>query len=175
MFVISWFADGPKWENMLRIPFLSQGLSYSRPFRYRDEWISAEILSGLETSSTNVLTRSKNERVLLCAKFQNTDSIILIREVMITQISELGGEYYIYFRAGRFVDYRGASSILQYSAQLFEAIPQQDRQKLFHPVQYDIQSLALVPDYDLSSENDSWTKFVDLLCIPSGLPMGNVN
>ena len=38
--VISFYADGPKWENLVYLPAFPSGCSYFRPFKYRDKWLS---------------------------------------------------------------------------------------------------------------------------------------
>lgn len=174
MFIASWFADGPKWENMLMVPFYAQGLTYFRPFRYREAWISAGLLGQLQQSTDGVTKLSKEEGTLLCAKFQNSELLIPIRQIELTQISKRGNEYYLYFRLGRFIDYRNSSSLLEYTAQVQDAIDAGDRQKLFHQSSVNLGSLSFIKEYDIAAENETWTKFVDLLCSDQSLPLDPV-
>jgi hypothetical protein len=174
VFVVSWFADGPKWENMLTAPFYSQGLTYFRPFRYRDEWISVDLLAQLEQSVVHVKNSSKEEGTLLGAKFLDSDLLIPIREIELTQVSKRGDEHYLYLRLGCFIDYRNASSLLEFMPQVMETVNGEDHQKRFHKSALDLGSLSFVQKYDLAAENQSWTRFVDLLCSCTDLPLDQV-
>lgn len=174
MFIVSWFADDVKWENMLLVPFYAQGLTYFRPFRYREAWISAKLLGQLQQSIDDVTKLSEEEGTLLCAKFKSSELLIPIRQIGLTQISKGGNDYYLYFRLGRFIDYRDSSSLLEYTGQIKDAIDVGDRQKLFHQSSINLGSLSFIKEYDIEAENESWTRFVDLLCSEQGLPLDPV-
>lgn len=173
MFIVSWFADGPKWENMALVAFYPQGLSYFRPFRYRHERISEQVLNELKESVTKVLTSSSVD-TLLCAKFFSGESVIPIRRIELTHAQVSGSEYYLYFKVGPLVDYTLCTSVLDYSAGLKDSITEEDRQKLIHRSDYDINSISFVPVRDQQAEDSSWTKLLDLLCLDNTLPLENV-
>ena len=175
MYLVSWFTDNsqPKWENMVLVTFYPQGLSYFRPFRYRHKWISKEVLEELGESYTKIITASRVD-TLLCAKFSTTESIIPIRRIELTHIQASGDEYYIYFKVGPLVDYAKCTSILEYSTKLTESITGDDRQKLFHKSAYDINNIRFVRQQDPEAESQSWTKFLDLLCLDKTLPLEKV-
>lgn len=173
MLIVSWFADGPKWENMALATFYPQGLSYFRPFRYRHEWISEQVLDELRESGTKVLT-SSNIDTLLCAKFSSGQSTFPIRRIKVTHIQASADEYYLYFKVGPLVDYRQCTSILDYSAELMDSITEEDRQKLIHSSTYDLTGLSFVPEQDQQAEDSSWAKLLDLLCLDKILPLENV-
>lgn len=173
MLIVNWFADQDKWENMALVTFYPQGLSYFRPFRYRDKWISKQVLDELGESGTKILTSSSHD-TLLCAKFSSTESIIPVRRIELTHVQPSGDEYYIYFKVGPFVDYRQCKSILEYSTELTGFITEDDRQKLFHRSTYDLANIAFVPKQDQEAESSSWAKFLYLLCLDKTLPLENV-
>jgi hypothetical protein len=66
--VLSFYGDGPKWENFVYLPVSPSGCSYFRPFRYRDEWLETRLLDRLKDEWEDVA----REELLVGARFKSS-------------------------------------------------------------------------------------------------------
>lgn len=101
--ILSFFADGPLWDNTVYVPAYPTGMSYFRPFRYRRKWISGSLCEELkECKSRNKLIG--NEAVL-AARFiseRHKSMVLPIRAVEVTHIDFIPDNVCVYFRLGQF-------------------------------------------------------------------------
>lgn len=104
---LSFYADGPLADNVTRIPAYPSGMSYFRPFRYRDEWIQPSLLA--EVADPESRARLLNQEAVLAMRFiddASKSTIIPVRRVIIRHIHHVPDLHSIYFSLDRFYDFR---------------------------------------------------------------------
>src|SRR4051794_37346064 len=109
MIVISTITNGPYWRSSFEPMLYPSGVSFYRPFSYRQQWISNEIRSELFHQNFNPKSwlKQHSNDALFCIRFigENAGTVIPIRKVLIDKLNA-GPPTHIYFRLGPFVDYR---------------------------------------------------------------------
>jgi hypothetical protein len=169
-FVLSFYGDGPKWENLVYIPAYPSGCSYFRPFRYRDEWIEPALLGRLRASESAL----NNSDLFVCARFRPaTDAatvLLPIRKAKLTRFRYSEGDHSIYFSLGQLVDLRGGKTLREGALE----IPSTEQDRIGTSFFFET---ALTFDQALfaSEENErgAWTALADRLARDETLPISS--
>jgi hypothetical protein len=161
--VLSFYGDGPKWENFVYLPAYPSGCSYFRPFRYRDKWVEAELLAKLRQNWQEVA----KEELVLAARFQPAQpdpwnwSVLPIRKATLTHFRfNEGEEHYIYFSLGPMVDFRERPELQS----LIQVIPKDERDRVGEA--FFFESAISFPEEAFvarPAERAAWAGFADSL------------
>lgn len=106
---LSFYGDGPYWDNTVMLPAYPTGYSYLRPFRYRDDWIEPSVLTRAHRQPASF----DGVRAILAMRFRDQgarDVAIPLREVRLSAV-EREEDNFVYFRLGRFVDLSQATAL----------------------------------------------------------------
>ena len=165
--LLCFYADGPYWDNLIRIPSLATGYSTARPFRYRDVWIAPEVLSAIRDTPQALDDR----RALLCIRFSSAGferTIVPVRLATIRHIDRQPDQTCVYFTAGHFFNFPSAD--LAAASRQVDVPP--DSPMCRHLMLECPESLDL-EDFAKDEESDTrlWSQFVDMVSAPSSLPV----
>jgi hypothetical protein len=98
---VTFYGDGPYWDNALRLPAYPSDYAYFRPFRYRDKWIHPDLLAKIDTKPAAF----NGEPAILAMRFEAArDRLIPIRGARLSSI-EREDDVFVYFRFGRFFEF----------------------------------------------------------------------
>jgi hypothetical protein len=170
MLYLSFFGDGPKWDNFVRLAAYPPGFSYFRPFRYRDERIHPELLERL-----NHLDGRGNFVDATCVislRFLSQEQrwlILPLRKACIRHIDRQEGDNSVYFTLGEFADFSSANALRERCI----AVPESERTSL-SPETIFFESAAEPPDdgfVPASRELAAWTHYCDLISAEHELPI----
>ena len=158
--VLSFYGDGPKWENFVYPPASPSGCSYFRPFRYRDEWVETGLLDRLKDEWEDVA----REELLVGARFKSSPwewSLLPVRKAEMTYFRfNEGEEHYIHFKVGSMFDFRERVD----PQTLALSIPEDERERVgkafFFESKLDLSAARFV---DLESERAAWAGLADSL------------
>jgi hypothetical protein len=98
-------GDGPFRDNLVRTVAYPTGYSYFRPFRYRDVWLSADLLEQVGDQGRRVELQQRE--AILAARFIASGhewKLVPIRAVRLTHIHHVPDNHLVYFVLGRFLD-----------------------------------------------------------------------
>lgn len=101
--VLSFFADGTLWDNVVYAPAYPSEMSYFRPFRYRSKWIADDILKELRDSANR--KKLIGRQVILAMRFyteQYASQVLPLRAAKIIHIDFIPDNVCVYFQLGRF-------------------------------------------------------------------------
>jgi hypothetical protein len=157
--ILSFYGDGPKWENFVHLPAYPSGCSYFRPFRYRNKWVQPPLLKVAKEERESLDGRE----VLLGARFQAPDlrwSILPIRLGRLTRFRYSEEDHSIYFTVGHVFNHRSRDTL----ADCLLEIPEQERDGIGDSFLFDT-SLTVPPEdfVDEEGERDAWVALVDRL------------
>lgn len=163
MLCLCFYADGPRADNLVRLPAFPTGCSYDRPFRYRDAWIEAGLLKRLQ-AKPDLLNEKAATLALrfLDANFQ--DSLVPLREATLQFVSLSPDQNQIYFRLGRLFDFAAVADLQE----MVMPVPEGVRGRLFFELTEASASPALQTD---EQEDASWTKLTGLIANSNTLPV----
>lgn len=158
--VLSFYGDGPKWENFVHLPAFPSGCSYFRPFRYRDEWLEEGLLDRLKTDWKAV----GRTELLVGSRFKSAPwewSFLPIRSATMTHFRfNEGEEHYIHFKLGPMVDFRERPELQT----LLVSIPDDERERIGKA--FFFESKLTIPGNQfvgLESERAAWAGLADAL------------
>ena len=158
--VLSFYGDGPKWENFVYLPAYPSGCSYFRPFRYRDKWVEAALLAKLRQNWEEVA----RQELVVAARFQPdpwTWSVLPIRKATLTHFRfNEGEEHYIHFLLGPMVDFRERPELQT----LMQVIPEDERDQVGQAFMF--ESAISFPDEAFvarDAERAAWAGLADAL------------
>jgi hypothetical protein len=159
--VLSFYGDGPKWENFLYLPAYPAGCSYFRPFRYRDKWVQAPLLDSLRTDRGLLNGRE----LIIAARFHTSPwewSLLPIRKGRLDHFSLHEGEDHdIYFSLGSMFDFAKDTPLEEMTARIDE--PHRDSVGEAFLFEASLEgSLPTVVDRD--GERAAWACLADSLC-----------
>jgi hypothetical protein len=169
--VLSFYADVGIWDNLIYVPGYPSGMSYFRPFRYRDKWISNELQEELkETGSREKLVGA---HVILATRFgaEEYRSLILpIRNVEITHIDYIPDNICIYFKLGPFftIDFNQEiiSQCLKFNSE-DSGIP---KGHLF----FRCDAREVPKPWGINkNENEIWIQWINKICNDKSLPFND--
>ena len=114
---VSFFADGPRWDNFVLTLALPDGMSNIRPFRYGEHRLSQSV--SLEIQSDAGVGRLKDMEAVLALRFgtnRTTDrslvwSVVPLRGIKVTHVDVSEGNNSVYFRLGRLFDFRAVNRL----------------------------------------------------------------
>ena len=158
--VISFYGDGPKWENLVYLPAFPSGCSYFRPFRYRDKWVEPSILALLRQDWKTVAKQD----LLVAARFQAAPwswSLLPIRKATLTHFRyNEGEEHYIHFSLGPMFDFTERAELKS----LLVEIPADEQATVGTAFMFE-SSLAIPGNrfVDPASERAAWAGLADSL------------
>jgi hypothetical protein len=96
---LTFYADGPLWDNALLLPAYPEGYSYFRPFRYRDKWVADDVRAAMVEEPAGFCGLT----VALGLRFRDpAHGFIPLREGTITHVEANPDNNYVEFRLGRF-------------------------------------------------------------------------
>jgi hypothetical protein len=149
---LCFYGDGPLWQNALQALSFPPGYSYSKPFRYKDNWVQ----SGLQDLMRSHPLGFERIDAILGTRFKQRElGVIPIRRITITNVDSSPGNNYIDFRFGSFFQIPTDTSDLASTAC---ALPDTVTEELF------FTGFELPSDRGLATDDvDAWTQLVDLL------------
>jgi len=159
-------ADGPHWDNILRLPGYPQGYSYVRPFRYKDNLIEGSLLE--EINSEQERENLKGQDVFLCMRFLNEDNkwlLLPIREVKIEHIDPMPENQSVYFSMGSMYDFTGVKELSDICLEIDESERGEVGEALF------FRAKIIVPNdkFEVENEDSAWVAFTNLVAMDSSL------
>jgi hypothetical protein len=108
MIVIATITNGPYWRSSFEPMLYPSGVSFYRPFSYREQWVSENLRETFQQTSFNPKKwLKKNQSAFFCVRFsgEHAKKLVPIRRVEITHLGS-GATTHVYFRLDRFIDYR---------------------------------------------------------------------
>lgn len=108
MIVISTITNGPYWRSSFEPMLYPTGISFYRPFSYREQWIAPQIFAELQGPNFSVKKWIKsNSEGFFCIRFTGdlVKRLIPVRRVELTHISP-GPPIHVYYRLKEFVNYQ---------------------------------------------------------------------
>lgn len=166
---LCFFADGPRWDNIIRIAAYPVGYSYTRPFRYRDERIQPALLRTLSDPAQ----RSKliESPAVVLMRFQagsHASHALPVRRATIRHIAFMPGNHEIYFTLGEFFGYDLAKDLSSLLIDLpVNAISPIGDAILFQMPQ-DLPDSAFPSQLD---QDATWIRYADLIAQDTSLPI----
>jgi hypothetical protein len=165
--VLSFYGDGPKWENFVYLPAYPSGCSYFRPFRYRDKWVEPALLARLRRDWKSVA----DQELVVAARFLTapwTWSVLPIRKARLTHFRfNEGEEHYIHFQLREMIDFRERPELQT----LMQDIPEDEQTRVGQAFMFEsslsFPEEAFVP---LDAERAAWAGLADALT-KSALPI----
>jgi hypothetical protein len=158
--LLSFYGDGPKWENFVYLPAYPSGCSYFRPFRYRDKWVEPGLLAELREDWKPI-----SEKDLVIAARFHTDpwnwALLPIRKGKLTHFRfNEGEEHYIHFSLDQMIDFRGAPDL----ATLMHNIPEGEEARVGDAFFFE-SSMEFADEgfVDAESERAAWAGLADAL------------
>ena len=167
--VLSFFADSALWDNLIYLPGYPSGMSYFRPFRYREKWIEESLYAELQTKEKR--NNLVGKEVLMAARFCSSDAhkalVLPIRVATIEAINYIPDNISIYFRLGKFFSpMAGAEACLKFEQGKGE--PPED--KLF----FRCSPKFLPPKYVSQEKDDeAWIGWVGKIVKDDSLPFAS--
>jgi hypothetical protein len=163
------YADGPLWDNLVRLPAYQSGMSYFRPFRYRDKWVEQRLLE--EFGSADGRKALEDQEAVLAMRFLDPkfrNLLVPIRQATVRHIHNLPDVHSVYFTLGAMFDFRQASTLEEVASSLPD-----NEQDPFADVLVFWSELALPgasfvqPD----AEEYAWVKYTALVAGSATLPV----
>ena len=166
---ITFLADGALWDNIALVPAYPSGFSFPRPFRYRDTWVSSDLIK--EMSQEGSRSKLASSAAVLAMRFKSKryeKRILPLRQVTLTHIHYLPGNHSVFFKLGKFFNFANARTLSEATIRLTEEQFRTVGQALFfrHP-------MDLPPNtFPISQDEDSlWVRYSDLLSTETSLPI----
>ena len=164
--ILSFHADGPRWDNLVRLIAYPAGMSYFRPFRYREKWVDAAIKNEIGTRAGR--RALEGQRVIVAMRFTAPafrSFVVPIRDGTITHIDEKGDNISVYFTLGLFYDeHRDSLADLRLMPRDGAQMPQEP---LFF--QAPLRTAPVRDTY--ANEDDHWERFSQRFATDQSLPI----
>lgn len=165
---LCFYADGPRADNLVRLPAFPTGVSYDRPFRYRDTWIDDALLEELRRNR-NALD---DQDIVLAMRFRDQayqDVVVPMRLGTLQASAISPDQSQFYFRVGRLVDFANAQDLQDLAVTLQGPIAAASRGKLL--IRLDAPApIATSAD---EAEDASWTTLTGLIAKSATLPVSD--
>src|ERR1700752_3713557 len=90
MIVIATITNGPYWRSSFEPMLYPSGVSFYRPFSYREQWVSENLIRTFRQKSFNPKKwLKKNQSAFFCVRFlgENVKKLVPIRGVEITYLN----------------------------------------------------------------------------------------
>jgi hypothetical protein len=166
MICLCFYADGPRADNLVRLPGFPDGVSYDRPFRYRDKWIEDDLLQQLRANPKAL----DGQEVLLGMRFiaeDHQDLIVPVRFGTCEAVSLSPDQNQVYFRVQRLVDFTGVADLDEIAEEVKDGADSATRGKLLF--RFDMPRPAAVSSDE--SGDASWAKLTELIAKSATLPV----
>jgi hypothetical protein len=150
-------ADGPYWDNIVRTVAYPSGVSYFRPFRYRENWIQPSLLPIVTTPERHhELLGRPGYLAMSFSDPQHQRLFIPFREIRITHINPAPDSYAVFFTLGSFLDMTSVESL----ADRAETKPDDiEADCLFFEAGVDVGADQVGED----DEDAAWIRFLEIL------------
>ncbi len=162
---VTFYGDGPYWDNLVMLPAYPTGYTYLRPFRYRDVWVDPD----LAERAANAPASFVGEAATLGIRF-TTDGfgnvLIPIRQVQIATVAR-EQDNFVYFSLGRFVDVSGAQKLGDIARAVPPEVDAVDA-KLFFEAEIADSVIA-----DASRDVQMWSRLTDLIASETEFPISS--
>lgn len=158
---VGFFGDGPRWDNVVLSTAYPSNFSYPRPFRYRDDRIDPRLLPELaERKSRRQVLKTRAVLVMRFLDAELRDRVLPVREVDVVHFDFAADNHSLYFRLGRFVDFRKFQGL----DSAFLDIPGADLGRISNEVILFRAglNLDLLPWAPVEAEPDVWTYLTDM-------------
>lgn len=109
--LISFYGDVGYAFNLPEVLAYPKNISYSRPFRYQERWISDDLLNDLK----NKIMDFRDYNAALCMKLDKGETTIPIWEIQVNYIEEKENHYFFYFKTVRLINHTKNKNIEDYS------------------------------------------------------------
>jgi hypothetical protein len=167
---LTFYGEGPYWDNTVMLPAYPTGFSYARPFRYRDKWVEPSLLD----RAINAPGSFVGQQAILAMRFRTGGAetqFVPLRLVELTTVAR-EEDNFVYFRLRQFVDFSTvtslASAALPLPASANTRSSGRTSRKLFFEGETSTVSLA-------SAERDAemWGKLTELIAADRKLPVAD--
>jgi hypothetical protein len=101
--VLTYYGDGPRWDNAILLAAYPPGHSYGRPFRYRDKWVTDELRQLLDRTPNAFV---EAEATIGMRFYDPAFGFVPLRDATVSAVRG-GDANYIHFRLGPLHDYEG--------------------------------------------------------------------
>src|SRR5574341_1075745 len=167
---LSFFGDGPLFDNTYLTVAYPTGYSYFRPFRYRDRWLGPQMLEEIKGAETR--EQLVGQSAILSMRFltEHYEGLILpIREAQITYIDNIPDNHSVYFSLGRMVDFRKIGNLRDGCIEL----PSDEIKKLMGGELFLRSSVSISANVFADSENEdyAWSAYADKIANDETLPI----
>jgi hypothetical protein len=167
MLFLCFYANGPRADNLVRLPAFPSGCSYDRPFRYRDKWIDSTLLEDLRADSH----KHDGADVVVGLRFigeKVSDALIPLRRGRLLATSLSPDQNQFYFRVDRLYQFANATDLGDAALQIPTTVAEAKRGLLF----FDLEGLDVPDALDTDEQEDgSWTRLTELIGKSSSLPV----
>ena len=166
---LTFYGDGPYWDNTVVLPAYPSGYSYFRPFRYRDAWVQPALLERMARDPTGFV----GEVASLCMRFSTKGSesaLVPIRSVTLTSV-RAEDDNFVYFKLGPFFRFERGQSLYKCSLNVPEEVDaaadgQEPDRRLFFEA--DLQVPAGAPE---DQDAEMWGRLGELIAGEQSLPI----
>ncbi len=165
--VLSFYGDGPYWDNMVRVLAYPSECSYFRPFRYRDKWIEPSLLELLRSEEGR--RELAGRETVLAARFQaptHRSLLLPIRKVTVTHVSFTPGNASVYFTLGPSCEVDTAVELAK-QCLTFDAAHSPPDDRLF----FWATPQVLPAFVDVSDEDEAWVRWTEAIAADNDLPL----
>ncbi|HMD87935.1 MAG TPA: hypothetical protein VKF38_02120 [Anaerolineaceae bacterium] len=166
---ISFFGDGPLWDNTVLISAYPQEISYFRPFRYRDSWIQDTLLKKIKTAEGR---KTLNDNpVIICMRFIDPNFkwlLLPIRKAKLTFIDYSPDNNSIYFRLGSYFNFTGIQELKSACLEIPPAEQSFVSNSLFFESNIQFSDSSF---YSQENNEGIWAKYCDFIARDYSLPI----
>lgn len=166
--ILGFFGDSGLAENLAFVPAYPSGMSYFRPFRYRDKWLDDKMKQLLK----NPKGRSQliGQNAVLATTFCSTDytSLVLpIRDVRITHIDFIPDNISVYFQLGTFYEHDFEMGLREQCLEFASAEETPEDHLLFK-----CNPMSMPALWD-KNEDEAWINWVNAISKDESLPFSD--
>jgi len=169
--VLSFFGDKGLYDNLAYVPAYPSGISYFRPFRYRNEWIEDALRE--ELRQPNAWTNLVGQDAILAIRFCSEDyqSLILpFREVKITHLDFIADNLSVYFQVGAFYRHDFGSALAKQCLRFNSDANPVPKDRLF----LRCDPLSIPPLWGKGEDEDeAWITWVNAISKDDSLPFND--
>jgi hypothetical protein len=161
---VTFYGDGPYWDNTLLVPAYPSGYLYFRPFRYRDKWVDPKLREKFISEPAGFRGRPAN----LCMRFRDksaTDRLVPIRRARLSSVQR-EDDSFVYFKLGEFFEFPETGTLSDFALPMpAEGVSGSENYLLF-------ESDIALPQLS-SEEKDAqmWARLGELIAKETVLPI----
>ena len=164
---LTFYGDGPYWDNTVMLPAYPTGYSYLRPFRYRNAWVQTALVERAVERPGSFI----GQRAVLAMRFRSPavlDLLIPIRKVRLAAVKR-EDDNFVYFILKEFVDLTGVTTLRDLALNVPGDVDSEDghnRPRLFFD--------AELPEPRFASSTrdvEMWSALAQLVAAEADLPL----